>query len=173
MAISSQTTAGALQGLVQRQNQAVLDGTIVAVLDSGELIVSVQEQHALAPTVLDHLFAVGEPVILARSDEDEWVIIGVGSTGTIAPTGVSPTTAPTTIVSQSLHEAVLRLVNKRNQILRKGLVLGQLADGTLVIRLGIGDRLATRSSTTQVFEIGQTVYTIQQDDGEWLALGSR
>jgi hypothetical protein len=168
--VSSPTTSAAFQGLVQRQNQALLDGAIAAVMANGQIIVVAQEVAFVAPTIIDHIFQVGEPVLLARSDEDEWVVIGTGTTGIQG--SVSPARPPTGIVSQSLHEAVLRLVNKRNQILRKGTVIGLLDDGSLVVRLKIADVVA-RAETSQVFAVGHVIYAILHDDATWRVLGSR
>lgn len=173
MPVSSPTSYAAVQGLTQSQNIAVLDGTVAAIAGNGELIVVSQGITILPPAVLiDHVFQVGEPVILGRTDDDEWVVTGVGETRTANPGVPSPMRFPTTASSATLHEAMLRWMQRRNQILKKGTVIGIHAEGSLVVRLKVGDVMG-RAETTQYFDVGQVVYAIHHDDDSWRILGSQ
>src|SRR5262245_41959348 len=108
--ILSTTNTQAVQGLVQRQNQVILDGTVAAILETGEVFVKLQDttQGLFCPAIIDHIFHVGEPVMVARADDGQFILFGLGTSKTDS-TGQSLVAPriPLTIASQSLHESVL------------------------------------------------------------------
>src|SRR5215831_16726508 len=115
--VRSATNTQAVQGLTQRQNQIVLDGTVGAVLKDGSVYVSLQDatDGVFVSPVIDHQFSVGEPVMVARANDGNFVLFGLGqSKADSTPQSLTLARQPLTIASQSLHEAIQRLIAKKN-----------------------------------------------------------
>jgi hypothetical protein len=172
---SSQSVTQAFAQFGPRQLQLTLNGRVESVQANGALVVTLGGTAVTAMALIDHRFQAGESVLLARVDDGAWEVLGSGSVeGGDPPAGLPPVPPPEpskTGHSQSLREAIGRLLGKQSTLLLRGYVQAVLDDGTLHVQLKQGT-VAARSASTQLYTAGLKVSAVKLDSGQFVVLGA-
>lgn len=174
--IAAQSVPGGMASLTGR-NQLVLDGIVVAVLAPGGLQVDVGLGVLSCGSQVDRVFRAGERVRLMATDQGTYECMGLATLGGSVRTAVlpvPPSLQTSNLSSQSLYEALVAIMVKQNQVLKRGRIVAVLSDRTL--QVNIASRRLTgalaRSAVNRAWRAGEACYAMQYDNGgSWLVTG--